>query len=95
MKFRTYLAGKCYTICEHLFSRPRGSKRTVGDCTPPHQPHRKIRIDPRQSERAYMDTVIHECLHALDWSKDEEWVADASRDLTHVLYDRMGYRRGK
>lgn len=39
-----------------------------------------------------LDTIIHECLHAADWWKDEEWIEDVAHDIARVLW-RLGWRK--
>lgn len=36
--------------------------------------------------------LLHECLHAEDWSKSEEWVDLVATDIGNLLW-RLGYRR--
>lgn len=43
-------------------------------------------------EHEELEVILHECLHAADWSKDEEWVENASADIARVLW-KMGWRK--
>ena len=65
-----------------------------GDCDPPTAPGKTIRIASRLlgRQQRLMADVLHECLHAADWSKDEEWVEQVSEDLARILF-KLGYRR--
>jgi hypothetical protein len=63
-----------------------------GLCDPPGVKKKKIRIRQGLEDKDHMDTVIHECLHAADRSKDEDWVSAVAKDLTNVLL-KMGYKR--
>lgn len=65
-----------------------------GECDGPTEPEKEIRIRTGLSEKETLETILHECLHAADWSKDEAWVEDVACDLAAVLR-RLGYRRGK
>lgn len=51
-----------------------------------------IEIDPRQSNRSYMDTLIHEKLHLLFPNLSENQIKLKSTELTKLLWD-MNYRR--
>lgn len=65
-------------------SRLRGDKH--GYCDPPNKRSKTITLDttPRRKWRVVED-IIHEVMHAGDWYKDEEWVAEFCRDLAHIL----------
>jgi hypothetical protein len=53
-----------------------------------------IEIDPRQTPREAIDTVIHECLHCTCplWTEDK--VRDVANEIAAVLWED-GYRRIK
>lgn len=53
-----------------------------------------IEIDPRQTPREYMDTLIHELLHQVKASSywDETAVTKVANALSHHLWEE-GYRR--
>jgi hypothetical protein len=85
---RARILGKLWTIQTDA-RLPDG---VYGDCDPPETPRRKIRLRKGMSERRHLEVLIHECLHAADWSKDEQWVGEVSRDIA-VILGRMGYRR--
>jgi len=44
------------------------------------------------SKRIGLETVIHEALHACNWSASEEKVAQTARDITRLLWN-MNFRR--
>lgn len=67
-------------------------KELDGDCDPPTAKHRKIRVHKSLAGKELLETLIHECTHAADTHKTEEWVSDFSRDLTAVLW-KLGYHR--
>lgn len=66
------------------FTRLRGSKH--GWCEPPFKSAKQILINSqkRSRQRVYED-IIHEALHAADWDKTEEWVAEVARDIARIL----------
>ena len=66
-----------------------GRERAVGLA---YQGEGLIEIDPRQTSKEYMDTVIHESLHMFfpDWT--ERKVKVSSRKLSSILW-KYGYRR--
>lgn len=44
-----------------------------------------IRIQPNQPLEPYLDTLIHEGLHALDWSLEHDFIEHASEQLTKLV----------
>lgn len=46
-----------------------------------------IYVDPEKRE--FMGTVLHECLHLVDWDMEEEHVAKLERDMMKKLTDRQ------
>ena len=70
--------------------RKLGRHRAVGLA----HPDGLIEIDPRQTPREYLDTLIHELLHQVKPSSywDESAVVKAANDLSHHLWEE-GYRR--
>ena len=63
----------------------------VGQCWPTLKIY-KIEIDPRQSQKDYMDTLIHESLHELLPRKREAFILKAGTTIANLLW-RLGYRR--
>lgn len=53
---------------------------------------RWVEIDPRQTSKEYLDTLIHEALHELLPQHSEEWVTNAATTLSRLIW-RMGFRR--
>lgn len=51
-----------------------------------------IEIDPRQSPKDYLDTLIHEKLHILFPDKSERWIIKHARALSQFLWDN-NYRK--
>lgn len=86
---RLKLLGKFWTI-----SFPKwlgwtvidGHRRQVeGDCTDPSETHRQIRILNRLRGEDALCALLHEMLHAADWSKDESWVEAVSEDIARAI----------
>ena len=75
-------------VIEYRFPKPKPrKKKTCGD----HVPGR-IRIDPRQTPRDYLDTLLHEGLHEFAPYLDEPAVYFIA-DCLEQLVTRAGYRR--
>lgn len=51
-----------------------------------------IYIDPRLKGRKMLEIVLHECLHILNKTDDEETIIRKSVTLTKVLW-KEGYRK--
>lgn len=65
-----------------------------GHCDPPTAPHKTISVHSGLRGERELEVLIHEMMHAADWSKDEDWVRDLAQDLAGVLW-RLGYRKTK
>lgn len=68
------------------------SKTDSGLTEAPSLKGKRIFLREQLPMKKELDTTIHECLHAADWSKDEEWVEDAAHDIARILW-RLGWRR--
>lgn len=55
---------------------------------------RSIIIDPRQSKREFLRTVLHETMHHINPDLTEWQVENVADILENVLH-RLGYRREK
>ena len=53
-----------------------------------------IRIRKGLDEKTELDTLIHEALHASDWSKSEEWIEETAKEVANLLWG-MGWRKGE
>ena len=51
-----------------------------------------IEIDPRQTQKQYLDTIIHELLHWVSPTWNERKVSATARLITRELW-KAGYRR--
>jgi hypothetical protein len=67
------------------------SERASGLCDPPDAVGKRIRIDNRGTDLEILEALIHEAWHACDWDKDEDAVAEGSRDIAVLLW-RQGLR---
>lgn len=83
------------TICRKrwslIFTRNL-SKANHGECDHPTKKGKEIRVREGIREQSTLETLIHEMLHAANWSLDEEFVTDSARDISRVLW-KLGYRR--
>lgn len=52
----------------------------------------EIEIDPRQSPKEYLDTLIHEALHIARPELSEDCVTKTATELTRVLW-QQNYRK--
>ena len=57
----------------------------------PGDPNLVIALEPDDSLK-FLETAIHEALHAVCYAKSEELVTEAARDIARFLR-RLGYRR--
>jgi len=54
--------------------------------------HGRIEVDPRQSSKDYMDTIIHEILHERHPELTEDQVLATSTKIAEVLQDCRFHR---
>lgn len=69
-------------------------KNDWGRCDNPETPNPKILISKDAKGKTELRNILHECTHAGDFTKDESWVDQFSKDLTDILW-KLGYRRSK
>ena len=62
-----------------------------GDCDPPNQPGKEIRISTTLRGEEKLEVILHELLHAAGWHIDEAFVECFARDAAKALW-RLGYR---
>ena len=67
-------------------------KKVLGDCDSPREKRKQIRIDSRLRGSRLLRVLIHELLHAADWSESEESIDEKSICLSRILW-RLGYRK--
>jgi len=68
------------------------SPRINGTCDCPCGGKPSILILADSKTRSELEALIHESLHAEDWSKSEEKVTRIGREVARFLW-RLGYRR--
>lgn len=64
-----------------------------GDCDPPCQRGKEIRISSSLRGEERLEVLIHELLHAAGWHIDESFVERFAADAARALW-RAGYRNG-
>ena len=52
-----------------------------------------VNVRPGLTSERELEVVIHELLHAADWTKDESWVHEAGEDISRVLL-ALGWVKG-
>ena len=62
-----------------------------GDCDPPNQPSKEIRISSSLRGEERLEVLMHELLHAAGWHIDETFVEQFASDASRALW-RLGYR---
>lgn len=67
---------------------------TLGTCDYPRGGKPSIRIADEPFTKSELGTIVHEALHAEDWSKSEEIVKRVSEEISRFLW-RLDYRRKK
>lgn len=70
-------------------------KDNVGHCDDPSTPGKEIRLRPSLKKYPYalLKILLHELLHASDFTKDERWVDKTANDMARTLI-KFGYTRG-
>lgn len=56
-----------------------------GKCDPPNAVGKRIQIRADLPREELIEVLLHECLHAADWSKDEAWVERIAWDIARTL----------
>ena len=64
-----------------------------GSCDYPRGGKPSIRITAEPFTKQELEAIVHEALHAEDWSKAEEIVDRIAKEVSRFLW-RLGYRRG-
>lgn len=62
-----------------------------GDCDPPDQPGKEIRVSSALRGEERLEVLIHELVHAAGWHIDEAFVERFASDAARALW-RLGYR---
>ena len=88
---RISILGKHWTL---KFVDARTMPDARGACESPDSPHKEIRVRKNLRGEEMLEVIIHEFLHAADWSKDEhDWIEPVAETLANLLYRKLGYRR--
>lgn len=74
-----------------LVERKLGRERAYGQCT---RANGLVEIDPRQSSKEYLDTLLHEMLHLYFPLAGEAWISKVAKKMATVAW-KIGYRRIK
>ena len=67
-------------------------EETGGECDSPDTNGKEIRIATDIKNQDELEVIIHELLHAADWSKDEEWVEVIADDIARILW-KLGWNK--
>lgn len=62
-----------------------------GLCSCPHTPDRTITVIEKLSKQEGLRILIHECLHAEDWSYNEKKIDQVAVDISGLLW-KLGFR---
>jgi len=89
--FRTYDGKVRYEV---ILKKPPKAYKAVGLCFDPTEDDPKIMINPNQTDRQFMNTIIHEFAHAFFWASGERNVTKFGNTLTRFLYSQ-GWRKKK
>jgi len=57
----------------------------AGLCDPPDKKGKKMIIRPSLRGERCLEIVLHETLHAADYYKDEEWVAEVAEQQARII----------
>ena len=69
-------------------------EETRGECDSPDTQGKEIKIATDLKNQEELEVIIHELLHAADWSKDEEWVEVIAYDIARTLW-KLGWKKGE
>ncbi len=65
---------------------------TEGYCVAAHQKRGEVVLCEERPPKQFLETAIHEAMHALNWSIGEPIIEERARELARWLW-RLGYRR--
>ena len=63
-----------------------------GDCDVASAKFKEIRIQQGMPQKLELDTSLHECLHLIHPSSDEEHVNQSATDIAEILW-KLGWRK--
>ena len=73
---------------ELLLRKPPKCYQAEGLCYDPTEDNPKILINPNQSEKELLNTIVHEVAHAFFWNASEERVAKFANTISRLLYQQ-------
>lgn len=65
-----------------------------GECDPPDQKNKAIRVLRNLTGEERMEVTIHEQIHAAGWHIDEKFVEQFAADLARNLF-KLGFKDGE
>ena len=74
-----------------VIDKKLGRQRAVGQA---YSDTRVIEIDPRQTSKNYLDTLIHELLHVYNPEWSENKITKTANEMTAIIW-KKNYRRIK
>ena len=83
------MPNKCNKI--KVIDKKLGRQKAVGQA---YSDARVIEIDPRQTSKNYLDTLIHELLHVYNPEWSENKVSKTANEMTQIIWQK-NYRRIK
>lgn len=81
-RFRINIGGLVYEL---IIEAARVPKDRWGDCSPPNAKRRRIRVSNRCTGTAFIDTLLHELIHARWWCLDESEVSEFATEVAEVF----------
>lgn len=87
------LNGRRWRLLREPIRRTLDGHRVLGECSPPEDKPRFIRVDSRLTGEVELDALVHELLHCAAWDVfDESFVESTATGIARILY-RIGYRK--
>ena len=77
---------------ELLLKKPHKCYKAEGICYDPSEDTPKIFINPDQSDKEVLNTIVHEIAHAFFWDKSEETITKFGNTVARCL-SREGWKR--
>lgn len=96
MKKKPFVFRTCdgKTRYEVILKKPPKAYKAVGLCFDPKEENPQIIVNPDQTEKELMNTIIHEFAHAFFWDSSEKNVNKFGNTVTRYLYSQ-GWRKDK
>jgi Zn-dependent peptidase ImmA (M78 family) len=77
---------------ELFLKKPPKRYQAEGICYDPIEDNPKILVNPNQTEKRVMNTIIHEIAHAFFWDASEGNVAKFANTVARLLY-KEGWKK--